>query len=69
MVKGYPWAAGAFAGFIEPSKTVDANVGYDVNNNFKVFVNGTNLLDDRTFGIYGGSVNGRRLLGGVTARF
>lgn len=69
LVKGYPWAAGVFAGFIEPSKTLDANVGYDVNNNFKVFLNGTNILDDRTFSIYGGSVNGRRLLGGVSARF
>jgi outer membrane receptor protein involved in Fe transport len=69
MVKGYPWAAGVFAGFIEPSNTLDANAGYDINNNFKVFLTGTNLLDDRKFSIYGGSVNGRRILGGVTARF
>jgi outer membrane receptor protein involved in Fe transport len=69
LVQGYPWAAGVFAGYIEPNTTVDANVGYDVNNNFKVFLNGSNVLDNRRFTIYGGSVNGRRILGGVTARF
>ena len=69
LVRGFPWAAGVFAGFIEPSVTLDANVGYDVNNNIKVFVNGNNLFDNRTFAVYGGSVNGRRILGGVTARF
>jgi outer membrane receptor protein involved in Fe transport len=69
IVKGYPWAAGVFAGFIESNSTLDANVGYDLNNNFKVFVTGTNVLDNRKFTIYGGSVNGRRILGGVTTRF
>jgi iron complex outermembrane recepter protein len=69
VVKGYSWAAGAFAGYIEPNVTLDANVGYDINNNFKVFLNGNNVLDNRKFSVYGGSVNGRRILGGVTARF
>ena len=68
-VKGHPWAAGVFAGFIEPNNSLDANVAYDINNNFKVFLTGSNVLDDRKFSIYGGSVNGRRILGGVTARF
>ncbi|HEY9385360.1 MAG TPA: TonB-dependent receptor [Gemmatimonadales bacterium] len=69
VVKGYSWAAGAFAGYIEPNVTLDANVAYDLNNNLKVFLNGTNVLDNRKFSIYGGSVNGRRILGGVTTRF
>jgi outer membrane receptor for ferrienterochelin and colicins len=69
LVKGYSWAAGVYAGYIEPNVTLDANVGYDINNNFKVFVNGSNVLDNRRFSVYGGSVNGRRILGGVTARF
>jgi outer membrane receptor for ferrienterochelin and colicins len=68
-VKGYSWAAGAFNGFIEPNVSVGANAGYDVNNNFKVFVAGTNIFDSKKFEIYGGSVNGRRILGGITARF
>jgi outer membrane receptor protein involved in Fe transport len=49
--------------------TLDANVGYDINNNFKVFLNGNNVLNNRTFSVYGGSVNGRRIMGGVTTRF
>jgi len=69
VVKGYSWAAGVYAGYIEPNVSLDANVGYDLNNNFKVFLNGTNVLDNRKFSIYGGSVNGRRILGGVTTRF
>lgn len=68
-VKGYSWAAGVFNGYIEPNVSLDANVGYDVNNNFKLFVTGNNIADNRKFALYGGSVNGRRILGGVTARF
>ncbi|HEX7024595.1 MAG TPA: TonB-dependent receptor, partial [Gemmatimonadales bacterium] len=68
-VKGYSWAAGVFAGYIEPNVTFNANAGYDINNNFKLFVNATNLFDNKRFEIYGGSVNGRRVLGGLTARF
>ena len=68
-VRGYSWAAGAFNGFIEPNVSFGADVAYDVNNNFKLFVTGTNVFDSKKFEIYGGSVNGRRILGGVTARF
>jgi outer membrane receptor protein involved in Fe transport len=68
-VKGYSWAAGVFTGFIEPNVTFNANAAYDINNNFKVFVTGTNVFDSKKFEIYGGSVNGRRVLGGVTTRF
>jgi outer membrane receptor protein involved in Fe transport len=68
-VKGYSWAAGVFIGYIEPNVTFNANAGYDINNNFKLFVNATNLFDNDKFEIYGGSVNGRRVLGGLTARF
>jgi outer membrane receptor protein involved in Fe transport len=68
-VKGYAWAAGVFTGFIEPNVTVNANAAYDINNNFKVFLTGTNVFDNEKFEIYGGSVNGRRVLAGVTTRF
>jgi outer membrane receptor protein involved in Fe transport len=68
-VKGYAWAAGVFTGFIEPNVTFNANGAYDINNNFKVFLTGTNLFDNEKFEIYGGSVNGRRVLAGVTTRF
>ena len=68
-VKGYSWAAGVFVGYIEPNTTFNANAAYDINNNFKVFVTGHNLFDSEKFEIYGGSVNGRRVLAGVTTRF
>ncbi len=68
-VRGYSWAAGVFAGFIEPNVSFGADAAYDINNNFKVFVTGTNIFDSKKFEIYGGSVNGRRILGGLTARF
>ena len=68
-VKGYACAAGAFTGFIEPNVSIDANVAYDLNNNFKVFATANNLTDSQKFAIYGGSVNGRRVLAGLTTRF
>jgi len=67
--KGYEWAAGVFAGYIESQNTVDANAGYAVNNHLRVFLTGTNVFDQQRFAIYGGSVNGRRILGGLTTRF
>ncbi|HET9515231.1 MAG TPA: TonB-dependent receptor [Gemmatimonadales bacterium] len=66
---GFQWAAGIFAGWIEPGHNVDGNVGYRVSPQFRVFLTGTNLFNRQWFSIYGGSVNGRRLLGGVTATF
>ena len=67
--KGFDWAAGVFAGYIESQSTIDANAGYEVNNNLRVYVTGLNVFDQQRYAIYGGSVNGRRILGGVTARF
>jgi iron complex outermembrane receptor protein len=69
VIKGYDWAAGVFAGYIEPQTMIDLNAGYNINNNFRVYLAGTNVLDQQRFAIYGGSVNGRRILGGVTTRF
>jgi outer membrane receptor protein involved in Fe transport len=66
---GFQWAAGIFAGWIEPGHNLDGNVGYRVSPQFRVFLTGTNLFNRQWFSIYGGSVNGRRLLGGVTATF
>jgi outer membrane receptor protein involved in Fe transport len=68
-VKGYSWAAGVYAGYIEPNVQVNTDVAYDLNNNFKVFLSATNLFNNKKFEIYGGSVNGRRILGGITTRF
>jgi iron complex outermembrane receptor protein len=66
---GFPWAAGVFSGWIEPGFTVDANAGYRINNNLKLFLTGTNILNEQWFSVYGGSVNGRRIMAGATATF
>ena len=68
-VKGYDWAAGVFAGWIEPLNTIDANAGYAINNNLRVYLAANNLFDQQRYSIFGGSVNGRRILGGLTTRF
>ena len=43
--------------------------GYRINNYVRIHATGTNLLDEERFQLYGGSVIGRRILGGVTANF
>jgi len=65
----FDWAAGVFSGFVDWSQTVNLNAGYQVNNNLRVHAIATNVLDQKRFHIYGGSVIGRRVIAGVTAAF
>ena len=69
FVEKHEWNAGVFAGRIPANQMVDVNLGYRINNNLRPFAAVTNLLDKRLFQLYGGSVIGRRILGGVTATF
>ena len=69
LVDGYQWAAGIFSGYVPASEFVNLSAGYRVNNYFRVHATATNLLDQERFQMYGGSVIGRRILGGVTATF
>jgi outer membrane receptor for ferrienterochelin and colicins len=69
LVDGYEWAAGLFSGYVPASEFVNVSAGYRVNNYFRVHATATNLLDQERFQMYGGSVVGRRVLGGVTANF
>ena len=69
LVDKLNWAAGVFGGFIPSSQTVNASLGYRVNNNVRVNVVATNVFDQQRYQLYGGSVIGRRLLGGITATF
>jgi hypothetical protein len=43
--------------------------GFRVNNNLRIHGTATNVLDQKRFQLYGGSVIGRRVLGGLTANF
>ncbi len=69
MVDGFPWAAGVFAGYVPARQSLDASAGYAVNNNVRLHVTATNVFDQQRFQLFGGSVIGRRVIGGITANF
>ncbi|HEX5963579.1 MAG TPA: TonB-dependent receptor [Gemmatimonadales bacterium] len=69
LVDGYQWAAGIFEGYVPASEFVNLSAGYRINNNLRIHGTATNLLDEKRFQLYGGSVIGRRVLGGITANF
>jgi outer membrane receptor protein involved in Fe transport len=69
LVDGYPWAAGVFQGYVPASETVNLAAGYRINNRLRIHGTATNLLDEKRFQLYGGSVIGRRVLGGFTGNF
>lgn len=69
MVAEYDWAAGVFVGTVPASNTVNASAGYQLTPNFRIFAVGTNLLDQQRYHLFGGSVMGRRVMGGITATF
>jgi len=69
FVDSYPWYTGVFNGYVPAIQTVDASVGYRLNNYVRLNLLGTNILDQQRYQLYGGSIIGRRILGGVTATF
>jgi outer membrane receptor protein involved in Fe transport len=69
FVEGYHWLAGVFDGFVPAAQIINANAGYQLGNNLRAQLVATNLFDQKRFEMYGGSVNGRRILAGVTATF
>jgi iron complex outermembrane receptor protein len=69
LVDGYPWAAGVFQGYVPSNEFVNVSAGNRVNNYLRVHATATNLFDEKRFQLYGGSVIGRRVLGGITATF
>jgi outer membrane receptor protein involved in Fe transport len=69
LVDGYQWAAGVFQGYVPSSEFVNLSAGYRINNNLRIHGTATNLFDEKRFQLYGGSVIGRRVLGGLTANF
>jgi len=69
LVDGYQWAAGVFNGYVPAAELVNVTVGYRINNYVRVHAIATNIFDQQRFQMFGGSVIGRRILGGVTATF
>ncbi len=69
LVDSFDWAAGVFEGRIPSSQTFDVTAGYQLNPNLRLSVLVTNLFDQDRFHLFGGSLVGRRMLGGATATF
>jgi iron complex outermembrane receptor protein len=69
LVDSYDWAAGIFVGEVPSSQTLDLNAGYRFNWHFRVFALATNVFDQQRYHLFGGSVIGRRVLGGLTVTF
>jgi outer membrane receptor for ferrienterochelin and colicins len=66
---GYEWATGVFQGYVPSSELLNVSAGYRINNYVRIHATATNLFDQQRFQMFGGSVIGRRVLGGVTANF
>jgi outer membrane receptor for ferrienterochelin and colicins len=69
LIDGYQWAAGVFQGYVPSSEQINLGAGFRVNNYLRINASATNLLDQKRFQLYGGSVIGRRVLAGLTAGF
>lgn len=69
LTSGFRWLAGVYGGWVPARQTVDASVGYLVNNQVRLFAVGTNVLNQRRYQLFGGSIVGARYLGGVTVTF
>jgi outer membrane receptor protein involved in Fe transport len=69
LVDGHPWAAGIFQGYVPANELLNVSAGYRINNYVRIHATATNLFDQQRFQLFGGSVIGRRVLGGVTANF
>jgi len=69
FVAAYDWAAGVFFGKIPSSQTVNASAGYQFSPQYRLFVTGTNVLNQQRYQMYGGSVITRRVMGGISAAF
>jgi len=69
LVDGHDWAAGIFQGYVPANEMLNVSAGYRINNYVRIHATATNLLDQQRFQLFGGSVIGRRVVGGVTANF
>ena len=69
LVDGHEWAAGIFQGYVPATRAPQRDRGYRINNYIRIHATATNLFDQQRFQLFGGSVIGRRVLGGVTANF
>jgi len=58
-----------YRGYVPTSITADFSGGYRLTPNLRLHAVATDLFNRRQFQTFGGSVEGRRVLAGVTATF
>ena len=69
FVDVFDWSTGVWVGPVPSSLTVTFAGGYRINPRLRLHAIVTNLLDQRRFQSYGGSVLGRRAMLGITTDF
>jgi len=68
-VEEFQWAAGVYQGVIPSYETINMNFNYRFNDTWEAAFVANNALDDEHYEIFGGSVNGRRLIFTLNYRF
>ncbi len=69
FVASYDWAAGVFVGRVPSIQTINASIGLETGEGYRLFATGNNILNQQRYQLFGGSVIGRRILVGVTTMF
>lgn len=66
---GFQWASGIYAGYVPARWTLDLAAGWRVTDRLTLRFLGTNVLDQKHYEVFGGSVLGRRLLAGLSVSY
>jgi hypothetical protein len=69
FVDGYRWTAGIYRGMCRPALPPTRAPATRSPGRSRVHAVATDLLDRKQFQFYGGAVESRRILGGVTVTF
>ena len=48
---------------------INATIGFDTGEGYRLFANGVNILDQQRYQMFGGAVIGRRVLVGISTLF
>ena len=69
IVEAYQWATGDFVGRIPASQFVEMRARYIARPRFGLYVDGSDVFDQRRFQVVGGAVIGRRVVAGIISEF
>jgi iron complex outermembrane receptor protein len=66
VMSGYDFRSGVWVGPVPSSETVNLNLRHPFTNQLSGSISVTNLLDQRRYHLFGGSIVGRRLIAALT---